>query len=1004
MNQRIDQMLRWWAEREPERVAVTFLRDGVEPERWVTYADLDRRARMVAVGLQRRCTVGDRVVLAFGEGIEFVEAFFGCLYAGMIAVPAPPLDAARLKRSIARLRSIVANARPALILTDDPHERVGDTFEPTPCLRLETFDSVCADSWHEPALTAQDMAYLQYTSGSTTSPKGVMVTHGNVVNNVRECMQGTPCTPDSVSLSWMPNFHDFGLIYGILFPLYAGMPAYLATTRSFLKRPASWLEAISRHRVTHTGAATFAYDYCVQRITEADITVLDLSYARHLAIGAEPIDAQTILSFNERFASAGLDPSAIYPAYGQAEITGLATAKSRLGQIATFVSLPPPSTRIVVGCGMTLGETKVSIVEPDHLTLCGEGDIGEIWLRGPSVAAGYWNDDVATKATFGWQIAGSEEGPFLRTGDLGFILNDDVFVVGRLKHMLIVHGQNYYAEEIEAAVKHSHPLVSMQTTAVFGIPHHGREAVVVVQEIERNVDDDTLADAIVAIRRAVADDVGLPLNDIVFVKRGTLPRTTSGKVQRNECRRSFLDGSLVVVHHWMLDDKQARSAAQTDDALQHALIPIWQDVLGVAIRPDESFFEQGGTSLHALQLISEVELHTGKRVPDAFFEDPTVEHMARLLQGEETIAPQQPTALKWTEQDSALRRRFTSTLPQKLRTAPKRQWPRLVIEHGMVCLPFHLGLRLLTWWVGNTHVQRWFYGDAVRLVQDYLGLVRPSGADHTAQLRHVLVNTVLDEHVHPRRKVGGIVADEPTPTTLRGAFWKPFRQAIHALDTGRDPDIVSIANIGVLERIVPEQGCLIVTYHSPSIRFLQNIFVAATKRSVMLYSRRDVVAIHQKIGEPVSTIRHDPRPLAILLRQAQTHLEHGGVVVFAGDGGLGTSQRIPVLLFGRHVMLSRGFAELALRTSATIIPARVNMRGHGRWQITFEEPFDIMDTHTSETERVALLVRQFAAFYERSLAEDPASLRLNSMRFLLNSPHADPVEHWQHVPTIPHER
>ena len=561
-------VLRWRAEHQPDQTAYVFLRDGVTPDAVLTYKELDLKACSIAGYLQARFHPGTCLLLVYPPGLDFVQAFWGALYAGMVAVPVPPPDAFRLKQSTARLLRIAEDARPAGALSTSQVCAIlrQQDFPENSILRerwisLDEAGSDLSGHWTLTPPTSATLAYLQYTSGSTSAPKGVMVSHGNMTSQSRCITEAGGYDAHSATLSWMPHFHDYGLVKGIIQPAWIGRPSYLMSPLTFLKRPLRWLEAIQRYQVTHSGGPNFAYRHCVETIMPEDRAKLNLSGWEVASCGAEPIASDTIDRFAEAFAPAGFRREAFSPAYGMAEFTLLISLK-RQGLLPTVQDFDPAAleqgvvsdakpgasvVRHVVGCGIPVGDTKVIIAHPETLSHCAAQQIGEIWLAGASTAQGYWNNPEETARTFGAMLRDTGEGPFLRTGDLGFLKDGEVFVTGRLKDLLIVRGRNHYPHDIERTVEQCHALFRVGGAAAFSIQEAGEEAVVIVQEVERQSAALAIDEMAAAIRAAVSEHHDLHVFTIVFIKAGTLPKTSSGKVQRRACRDQFIKGELSIL-------------------------------------------------------------------------------------------------------------------------------------------------------------------------------------------------------------------------------------------------------------------------------------------------------------------------------------------------------------------------------------------------------------------------------------------------------------------------
>ena len=557
------------AREQPHLPAYVFLKDGLKVDRTLSYAELDRRARAIAWFLRQRFQVGDRLLLMHPPGLEFVEAFWGCLYAGMVAIPVPPPDAFRVKQSGRRLTAIAQDAQAAGVLTVQETMALCKEFVSEGLLGTKDSwvlsDAVGfegAERWTCPPGHVDDVAYLQYTSGSTSSPKGAMVSHGNLRHHCGCMTTAGQYGDDAVTLSWMPHYHDYGLVKGIIHPVWIGRPAYLMSAVTFLKRPLRWLQAIQRYRVTHSGGPNFAFRHCVAMTNSEDRAALDLSGWQVASCGAEPIVSETMHRFIEAFAPSRFRPEAFYPAYGMAEYTLLIALKQG-GELpknqeldASFLeeglvrvaTKECSSRRHVVSCGRPVGDTTVVIVDPLSNRRCSPDAIGEIWLAGRSVTQGYWNKPKETEQTFHAVIADTQEGPFLRTGDLGFIKEGELYVTGRLKDLIIIRGRNHYPQDIEWTVQQCHQILRAGCGAAFSVVREGsEERLIVVQEVERLNDSLNLRELVGQVRQAVAEHHDVSVDTIVLIKAGTIPKTSSGKIQRQACRQAFDAHELTVV-------------------------------------------------------------------------------------------------------------------------------------------------------------------------------------------------------------------------------------------------------------------------------------------------------------------------------------------------------------------------------------------------------------------------------------------------------------------------
>jgi acyl-CoA synthetase (AMP-forming)/AMP-acid ligase II len=577
------EILRWRARQQPEIRTYTYLIDGEAEGDHLTHAALDYQARSIAAVLQSYRAGGERVLLLYPAGLEFIPAFFGCLYAGVIAVPLPAPNLAQPQRTLPRLRAIIRDAQPAVVLTTSAILSNADRlFTQAPELRQLRWvatDEVAgglAQQWRDPAVNSETVALLQYTSGSTAEPKGVMISHGNLLHNSDYISRLFALDPNGITVTWLPVFHDMGLTNGIVQPMYHGRPCYLMPAVSFLMQPIRWLKAISRYQATISGGPNFAYELCMHRITPEQRATLDLGSWDVAYNGAEPVRADTMKRFATTFASCGLRPGALHPCYGLAEATLLVACGSltdKMFRTITVAALEQnravdacgeqQNVRTLVSSGHALQDMRVVIAHPDTMTSCAPDEVGEIWISGPSVTGGYWNRPEETERTCRAYLKDTAEGPFLRTGDLGFMRDGELFVTGRLKDLIIISGRKLYPQDIELTVEQCHPALRPGCCAAFAVDGTGEEQLIVAAEIEPRYqsaignppggDANTHpggrspldAEAVVrAIRRAVAEQHDARVHTVVLLRAGRIPMTTSGKVQRHACKTGFLAGTL----------------------------------------------------------------------------------------------------------------------------------------------------------------------------------------------------------------------------------------------------------------------------------------------------------------------------------------------------------------------------------------------------------------------------------------------------------------------------
>jgi len=576
------EVLQWRARSQADVRAFTFLDNGEEEKDHLTYGELDQRARIIAAFLLSLAKTPERAVLLYPPGLEFIAAFFGCLYAGWVAVPAYPPHLVRWPQALPRLRAIRQDAQPLVALTESRFlARASQMLEQAPDLRTLTWrgtdvlEKESANQWRDPGVTGDSVAFLQYTSGSTGSPKGVMVSHANLLHNNRMIKQAFQPTEQSTVVGWLPFYHDMGLIGNVLQPVYLGTPCVLMSPAAFLQRPIRWLQAISRYRAHASGGPNFAYDLCVRKISPEQRSTLDLTSWKVAFNGAEPVRHDTLERFASAFAGCGFRRESFYPCYGLAEATlfvtgGLHTQPPRLysakasalDQNRLVGAGRGKDVRMLVSCGRPWRDGKVAIVDPESLTRTRPNQIGEVWVGGPHVAQGYWKRAEETEKTFRAYMADTKEGPFLRTGDLGVMKDGELYVTGRLKDLIIIDGRNHYPQDIEQTVEKSHPALRAGCCAAFAVDLEGEERLVIMAELDprhgadRTPDEPARAgkmtqapeqqDRSVAlvIRRAVAESHDLHVYKVVLLAMGSIPKTSSGKIQRHLCKAKFLSGQF----------------------------------------------------------------------------------------------------------------------------------------------------------------------------------------------------------------------------------------------------------------------------------------------------------------------------------------------------------------------------------------------------------------------------------------------------------------------------
>ncbi|REG29770.1 acyl-CoA synthetase (AMP-forming)/AMP-acid ligase II [Archangium gephyra] len=559
------------AGRHPERRALTFLVRGTEQHKAYSFAALDQRARTIAALLKAHGMEGERALLLYPQGAEYVESFLGCLYAGTVAVPAYPPDPTRLERTLGRLLGIIADCRPKVVLATKEIRDLAAAFAAqVPGLgELKWLATDDEDLGVVPLASPADarseqLAFLQYTSGSTSSPKGVMVSHGNLLANLAHIRGSVELGEDSCSVTWLPSFHDMGLVDGLLEGFYSGYPVYLMSPADFLKHPLRWLQAVTAFRVTHSGGPNFGYELCVRKATPEALSALDLSSWRSAYCGAEPVRAGTMRRFLETFSPRGFSASALFPVFGLAETTLKAPGRQGRGVVTLSVdkkaleadqAVPLPTgdaqATELVSCGESEEGYGLAIVEPESRERLPDGRVGEIWVYGPSVAQGYWRKPELSEETFHARIRGEDSREWLRTGDLGFLRDGLLYITGRRKDLIIIGGRNHYPQDIEWTVEAALPEVRPGCGAAFSVDVDGEERLVVVAEVDtrrqQGGESLDLQAAAATVRQAINEAYQLRLHELVFLKPGSVPKTSSGKIQRQAARRAYLERGLQRV-------------------------------------------------------------------------------------------------------------------------------------------------------------------------------------------------------------------------------------------------------------------------------------------------------------------------------------------------------------------------------------------------------------------------------------------------------------------------
>ncbi|MCV6638058.1 amino acid adenylation domain-containing protein [Candidatus Albibeggiatoa sp. nov. NOAA] len=702
----IAELLYWQAENHPNKKAYTFLTSHGQTT--LSYSELNLKVQKVAQFLQQHQLYKKTALLIYPSSLDYIETFLGCLCAGVIAIPTYP---PHHKRQDKRIQAIIKSAHPQAILTT---QKLASNIEhqaeflpelkDLPCYITDDFDAESITGiWTPPTIQETDCAFLQYTSGSTSSPKGVIVTHENLLANEKNVEVAFDHNQDTVFVGWLPLYHDMGLIGNILQPLYLGIHCTFMSPIDFLKKPFNWLKAISDYKATTSGGPNFAYDLCVNQITDEQKQSLDLSSWKVAFNGAEPIRAETLERFTTAFADCGFKPETFYPCYGMAEATLFITGseiqnipvpchldKQALSknQVQTY-DAANDKTISLIGCGHTWLDTETKIVNPDTLIECQSDEVGEIWVKGQSVAQGYWSNPEATEQTFQARIANTNEEPFLRTGDLGFIHNNELFITGRLKDIIIIRGRNYYPQDIESTLEKSHFTLKANASAAFSVEINGEEKLIVAVEVERrykrerrkqqqpsgkalerrhhsdrrarpyndysdDIDEPLNTQRVIqTIRHNISEQHDLQVYAVLLLRVGSIPKTTSGKIQRHACRQGFLDGSLNVVGSDILNTVVSEQQhVLTREILLNSPKAEYPSLVGAYIHElicnllhipsyyfdwQHSINKLGIDSLIAVELQHRIESNLGVQLPITYFLQNTsiaelVEHILKNLQ------------------------------------------------------------------------------------------------------------------------------------------------------------------------------------------------------------------------------------------------------------------------------------------------------------------------------------------------------------------------------------
>ena len=640
-------LLRYWCSASPEKTVYHMIVDGDDDVVSVSYRNFDERVRAVAAKIASQVVPGQRAIMMYQNTLDFMVAFFACHYAKVIPVPAYP---PRRNRRMGRINAIADDCNAAIALTSAEvlkrrHGMIDGcaSLQNIPWLATEEVPIELAGDWVSPDLSPQDIGLLQYTSGSTGSPKGVVLTQENLMANFGYIAEGFQVSLFEQGLTWLPPYHDMGLIGGLLVSLSRGATTTILSPVHFLTKPIRWLRAISKFRASISGGPNFAYSLCVNRIDDADCEGLDLSSWRVAFNGAEPIRADTISAFTRKFEKFGFQPISHYPCYGMAETTLLVTGAevTKPPTVRAFdknllvenkvvpVSEDAKNAKLLIGCGRPMTGENVIVVHPETRKQLAEDQIGEIWIQSASVGLGYWNKEEESEQTFKATLAGEEDNYYLRSGDLGFFDQGELFITGRLKDIIVIRGVNRYPQDIEATVEQSSERLREAGAAAFAIESWERERLIVVCEVDRQRVQTDWQQVIQQIRANVTEEHELPPDGVVLVRAGSIPKTSSGKIQRRTCRDDYLNKRLLIVDQWLSWESQEEQQAKS--TVREELPPVDDKLLQVVIHHVKQVAKErakeigaetnivvdlGLDSLERLQIANLLEDQFGGRFPD----------------------------------------------------------------------------------------------------------------------------------------------------------------------------------------------------------------------------------------------------------------------------------------------------------------------------------------------------------------------------------------------------
>ena len=954
---------------KPNALVYISLQGGASSPQTLTFSQLSQAISSVARHLKPLASEGDRVMLLYDHPFDFLVPFLACLYNGFVAVPAPLPNTFTAKRALSRMQGILQDAQPVLMLTtsdnlDALKTAYGETVGAA-SLHYEATDRIPfhEEAWSPRNAQPGDVAYLQYTSGSTSMPKGVMITFDNIFSQA-DYMSRTLVNGGDVTgmVSWMPYYHDMGLFSGIFFPIHDSVPCYLMSPVTFIRRPESWLQAVSDYQVSHTVAPAFSLELCSQKLTPEQRAGLNLNSLKVICLGAEPIRADIVEEFIKVFQPHGLMPSAMCPAYGLAEATlGVTGNPLGVGLIVNSfdkVDLArrratlsdSPNATVLVSAGCQLPDVKVRIVNEATLQLCAPNEVGEIWIQNRSVAAGYWNKEEESHRTFQAYIQNTNEGPFLRSGDLGFYHDGYIYIAGRIKDMMIFQGQNFYPQDIEWVVQGSHPSLQSGACAAFSIEVDNHEKLVVIQEVmEKRPDQAVLEQIASAIRRAVATHHGISIHAVVLTRRGTIPKTSSGKVQRHTARQDFLTGKTDSVLHISYSASQAEVAAPKTD-LEASLVEIFEEILKVSpIGVEQDFFELGGDSLAFLQVVDRVEERLGLSIPlDKPMASITIHALAKALSGDGPADADSAGGRDGFRRSSAIK-----VAVQQL------------VVNVLKAFPYPVADGFFRWYSRQRWAEALFFRGARAMIKKMLlEIGQPDSASkitsewiYSGLFYHWRISVLNSDGEFPRRvHISGLEHLKQARDSERGTIFLNSNTGLKHLAA----------------RAVPGWDAENMMQVGGGKRTLGLIGLTEIKGQLMLDIEEEMVKSKSH--------------LSFQIAKGKQVLEQGGMLFIAGDGSRGL-RKLEIPFLKRLRPFGTGFAELAVTTDATVIPVFTFLRADGTAEVHFH-PALTVPPGTRE-EQVRSLVEQYAHLLEEYWKSDLPNVRRKQIRQYLTLPPVD---------------